>query len=110
MLRQLFAAARSRRQAIDALVRQISEASAAAVEPLVRRRVARMSPCEARGYIRARAGVDIRRRTRAAVAARTDVAMPWEMIAARASERVGGLVQRRLAAESRGAAARSHAA
>lgn len=110
MLRQLFGAARSQRHAIDAIVQQVSEGSVEAVERLVRRRVAGMGPSEARGYIRARAGREIRRQVRVAVASRPELGGVWESIAVRASERIAPLVLRRLAAEARSAMSRPHAA
>ncbi len=110
MLRLLFSAARSQRHAIDIMVQQVAEGSVEAVERLVRRRVAGMGPSEARGYIRARAGREIRSRVRVAVASRPELVAVWESIAARASERIAPLVLRRLAAEARSAMSRSQAA
>jgi hypothetical protein len=101
MLRRLFRLRRSRTKSIETTIRQVAEASADAVLHLVRTRVSGMGPFEARGYIRARAGVTIRRHARAALAAQTDLAMPWETIAAHASERVAPLVLRRLAEDAR---------
>jgi hypothetical protein len=99
MMGQIFHAAVLRRQAIDALARHVAEASVETVIPLVARRVSAMGPCEARGYIRARAGREIRRQARLALP-HVDMAGPsWEAaVIARASDRVAPLVLRRLAA------------
>jgi hypothetical protein len=110
MIGQFLGASGSRRQMIDAIARQVAAASVEDVERLVRRRIAKMGPCEARGYIRARAGREIRRRARLAVAMRPSMAASWETIAVRASDRIAPLVMRRLAAEARSAESHPHAA
>jgi hypothetical protein len=101
MLRQLFRIPGSRSKSIEAVVRQVAEASANSVLQLVRGRVAGMGPFEARGYIRAHAGVTIRRHARLAASRQTDLATPWETIAAHASERVAPLVLRKLSEVAR---------
>lgn len=101
MLRQLFRLPGSRSKAIETLVREVAEASADAVLQVVRGHVAGMGPFEARGYIRARAGVTVRRHARVAASRQTDLAMPWETIAAHASERVAPLVLRKLSEDAR---------
>lgn len=99
MLRQFFAAARSRRSALDALVKQVAEASVESVVRLVGDRTAGMSPCEARGYVRARSSVEIRRQVRVALSHRPTGEQQWEsLITARAAEAAPALVLRRLAA------------
>jgi hypothetical protein len=106
MLRRLFRVRRSRTKSIETLVRQVAEASADAVLHLVRTQLTGMGPFEARGYIRARAGVTVRRHARAAMAAHADLITPWETIAAHASERVAPLVLRKLAEDARTVARR----
>jgi hypothetical protein len=109
MLRQLFRIPGSRSKSIEAIVRQVAESSADAVLQLVRGRISGMGPFEARGYIRARAGVTVRRHARVAASARADLATPWETIAAHASERVAPLVLRKFSEDAR-AVARHRAA
>jgi hypothetical protein len=111
MLGQFFAAARSRRQAIDALVRQVAEASVAGVCTLVAERVAEMGPFEARGYIRGRAGREIRRQARLVLGRRPAVEQAWQsVVVARATDRLPALTLRQLAAETlrTGVPQRSH--
>jgi hypothetical protein len=99
MLRQFFAAARSRRLALDSLVKQVAEASVESVARLVGDRVAGMSPCEARGYVRARSSVEIRRQVKAALSHRPVGERQWEsLVISRAVEAAPALVLRRLAA------------
>ncbi len=99
MIGQLLRAARSRRQAIDALVRQVAEASLEGVCRLAADRVTGMSPCEARGYIRGRAGREIRRQTRLALARHAGVDASWHaVIVARAADRLPPLALRKLSA------------
>jgi hypothetical protein len=87
----------SRRRLMDGVVRLVAEQSAAAVSRVVAGRIHGMSLCEARGYIRARAGVEIRRQTRAAISREVNSDMAWEnAVAARATERVVALVMRQL--------------
>jgi hypothetical protein len=101
MLRQFFAAARSRRLALDALVRQVAEASVENTLRLVGDRVAGMSPCEARGYIRARARREVRRQAKTALLTRSATERQWESIlVSRAAECMPSLTLRRLAAAS----------
>jgi hypothetical protein len=103
MIGQLLRAAGSRRRTIDALVRQVAEASADVVVDIVADKLAGMGPCEARGYIRARAGREVRRRAWLAVRREAELSGAWEAIAVRASDRVPPLVMRRLSAAARAA-------
>jgi hypothetical protein len=99
MLGQYFAAARSRRQAIDALVRQVTDASVAHVGALVAERVAEMGPFEARGYIRGRSGREIRRQARLVLSRRPAAEQAWaSIVVARAADRLPTLTLRHLAA------------
>jgi hypothetical protein len=99
MLRQFFAARRSRRATFDALVRYVVEASVERVAAIVAESIVNMGLCEARGYIRGRSGLEIRRHARQAVARRADVPADWERhVAVAAAERIAPLVMRRLAA------------
>ena len=67
--------------------------------PLVAHPIVGMGPCEARGYIRGRAGREIRRQARLAVSRHIGVdAAAVAAIVARASDRVPSLVLRRLTA------------
>lgn len=106
MLRQLFRLPGSRSKSIEAVIRQVAESSVDAVLQAVRGRLAGMGPFEARGYIRARAGVAVRRHARIAVSRQADVTTPWETIAAHASERVAPLVLRKLSEDARSTARR----
>jgi hypothetical protein len=82
---------------MDGVVRLVAEQSAAAVGRVVASRVQGMTLCEARGYIRARAGVEIRRQTRAALGREVNSDAAWEnAVTARATERVVALVMRQL--------------
>jgi hypothetical protein len=101
MLGHFFAAARSRRRAIDALVRQVAEASLAGVCTLVAERVVKMGPFEARGYIRGRSGGEIRRQARLALSRRPAAEQAWaSIVVARAADRLPALALRQLAAAS----------
>jgi hypothetical protein len=87
----------SRRRLMDGVVRLVAERSAAAVGRVVAGRVQGMSLCEMRGYIRARAGVEVRRQTRTALGREVNSDAAWEnAVAARATERVVALVMRQL--------------
>ena len=86
------------RRALDALVRHVAEVSVEAVCRLVGNRIDAMSVCEARGYIRARASMEIRRQTRVACAHLSGVdAARQLLIVQRATERVTPQVLRHLA-------------
>ena len=98
MIRQLLSAGRVRTSTIDLLARQVAEASVEAVCRAVAHHVIGMGPCEARGYIRGRAGREIRRQTRWAVSRHIGVdAEASAAIVARAADRAPALVLRRLA-------------
>ena len=87
----------SRRRLMDGVVRLVAEQSVATVCRVVGTRIAGMSLCEARGYIRARAGLEIRRQTRAALSRELSADAAWEnAVVARATERVVALVMRQL--------------
>jgi hypothetical protein len=99
MIRQLLAGAGVRRGTIDALVRQVAEASVEVVCRMTADQVIGMGPCEARGYIRGRAGREIRRQARVALSRHMGVdAAAAAAIVARAADRVPSLVLRRLTA------------
>ena len=98
MLGHVLGVARSRRLAIEGIVEQVALASVDAAWQTSFDRVAGMSACEARGYIRARGGCEIRRQARLAVEPLPELASAWETIALRASDRVASLVLRRLSA------------
>jgi hypothetical protein len=88
----------SRRRLMDGVVRLVAEQSAAAVCRIVGDRVSGMSLCEARGYIRARAGLEIRRQTRAALSRELNADADWQnAVVTRATERAVALVMRQLA-------------
>jgi hypothetical protein len=95
-----------RRRSLDSLVRQVAEASVEAVCLLVGERIESMTLCEARGYVRARAGREIRRQARAAFANQPGMDPVWEtLVVLRAAERIAPLALRKLtAARSRRAA------
>ncbi len=97
MLGHFFRTRGSRRRWLDATARQLAELSAARVCGLAAGRVESMSVCETRGYIRARAGAEIRRQARA-VAVRHRAADPAleAAVVARATERVVALTMRQL--------------
>jgi hypothetical protein len=88
--RSLGVAAR-RRRTLDALVRHVAEASVDAICRLVEDRIEAMGPCEARGYVRARAAREIRQQP--------GVDASWELlVVVRSTERVVPLAMRQLAA------------
>lgn len=94
-----------RRRTIDALVLRVAESSAVAVAQLVANRLAGMSVCEARGYIRARAGLEIRRQARLAFSSQSGMNSTWEpLVVLRASEKVAPVVLRQLSAARGGQA------
>jgi hypothetical protein len=100
MLNRQFAVAARRRRALDALVRRIAEASVEAVCQLVGDRIALMTVCEARGYVRARAGREVRRQARLAFSQQPGVNSAWEpLVVLRAAERVAPLALRQLSAQ-----------
>lgn len=102
MLGHLFGAQGSRRRAFEELVRHVAEVSVEKTCILVGDRTAGMGLSEARGYIRARAGKEIRRHARLAVARSIEADADWEnAIAVRASDRLAPLVMRQLAAAQR---------
>jgi hypothetical protein len=97
MLERHFAVAARRRRVLDALVRRIAEASVEAICQLVGDRIASMSVCEARGYVRARAAGEIRRQARIAFSEQPGVDAAWEpLVVLRATERVAPLALRQL--------------
>ena len=87
----------SRRRLMDGVVRLVAEQSVAAVCRVVSSRISGMSMCEARGYIRARAGLEIRRQSRLALSRELGADADWEnAVVARATERVVAQVMRQL--------------
>ncbi len=83
---------------IEAIVRQVADLSVEAVADLVDGRTAGMSICELRGYIRARAGLELRRQTRLVLSRHPEANPAWATtIADRAGDRIAPLVIRRLA-------------
>jgi hypothetical protein len=97
MLGQFLRIRGSRRRWLDATVRQVAELSAPTVCGLAAGRVEAMSVCESRGYIRARAGAEIRRQTRAVVERNPEAGPNMAaLVAARATERVVALAMRQL--------------
>ena len=99
MLGQLLAAAGSRRQALDALVRHVAAASVDAIRTQVVDRVSGMGPAEARGYIRGRGGRELRRQARLAIRRHPEVDPAWEpMLAQRAADRVAAMLLREFSA------------
>lgn len=97
MIGQLLGAARTRRT-IDGLVEHVANASLENASRLTADRTTGMSPWEARGYVRARAGREVRRQARMALESHPELASAHEAIARRASDRVASLVLRRLSA------------
>jgi len=94
-----FGVAARRRQTLDALVRHVAEASVEAICRLVEDRIQTMGPCEARGYVRARAAREIRQQTRLAFSQQPGIDASWELlVVVRSTERVIPLAMRRLAA------------
>jgi hypothetical protein len=103
---QLLAVRRRRR--LDSLVAHVVESCVPAVIELVAERLKGMTLCEARGYVRARAGREIRRQTRVAFANQPAVHAGWQsLVVLRASEKVAPVVLRQISAmESRQATVR----
>ena len=98
MLGQLFGAQSSRRRAFEELVRHVAEVSVERVCQMVGSSTLGMGPSEARGYIRGRAGREIRRQARLAVWRHSEADASWENdVAVRAADRVAPLVMRQLA-------------
>ncbi len=101
MIGQFFALRGSHRRSLDSLVRQVAEQCAPTVSALTAGRVDAMSVCETRGYIRARAGVLVRRHARAAMSRVPASSASLEpLVAARATERVVALVMRQMTSAS----------
>lgn len=87
----------ARRRTLEMLVRYVAESSLEAVCRLVAQRVEAMTLCEARGYIRARAGREIRRQTRLAIASHPAADAAWELpVIVRATDRVAPLALRQI--------------
>jgi hypothetical protein len=90
----------SRRRLADALVRLVAERSLPQVTSLVAGRTDGMSLSETRGYIRARAGREVRRQTRWVLERDATADPAWEgAVVVRATERVVALLVRQGAAE-----------
>ncbi|MDC0936536.1 hypothetical protein OAS39_09625 [Pirellulales bacterium] len=83
---------------LDPLARQIADLSSAAVLNLVAGRTDRMTLCETRGYIRARAACEIRRQVRLSLANGSADAGLGPQLVRKATDRVVPVVLRRLAA------------
>jgi hypothetical protein len=99
MMGRFMRGASSRRRAIETLVRQVADASVEGVLRIARDRMAGMSPCEARGYLRGRAGAEIRRQARRAFARELGVQPVWQVeVIGRAAELVPALALRRMVA------------
>jgi hypothetical protein len=99
MLGHFLRKARSRRQAVDDLIRQVAEACVDGVCRCAADRIVGMNPSEARGYLRARAGLEIRRQTQWALARAAHADLSWQAtIVVRAADRVSSLALRRLSA------------
>jgi hypothetical protein len=97
MFGQLFSAAGSRRQMFEAMVRHVAAASVDVVRSLVIDRAIGMGPTEARGYIRGRGGLEVRKQTRLALSRHADVDPEWEtLMAQRAADRVAATMLREL--------------
>jgi hypothetical protein len=92
-----------RRRLLDSLVAHVVESCVRAVIELVAERLKGMTLCEARGYVRARAGREIRRQARMAFANQPGANAGWEsLVVMRASEKVAPVVLRQISAmESR---------
>ena len=91
-----------RERRLEAVARLVAEQSVDAVVAVVSDRIAGMSLCEARGYIRARATAELRRRTRLSLRSIPESEDAWVAeIVARSSDRLGPIALRRCAA-SRG--------
>lgn len=83
---------------LEAIVRQVADLSIEGVVDAVEGRTAGMSLCELRGYIRARAGGEIRRQARLVLSRHPGADPAWEAeVVARAADRVAPLAIRRLA-------------
>jgi len=101
MIGQFFEVHSPSRRRVDALVRVVAEQCTAAVTAASAGRLAGMSVCESRGYIRARASVLVRRQVRAVVQRESkQVAAQEAALAARSIERVVALVMRQLASRA----------
>ena len=99
MFERSFGVAARRRRTLDALVRHVAEASVEAICRLVEDRIQSMGPCEARGYVRARAAREIRQQTRLAFSQQPGIDASWELlVVVRSTERVVPLARRQLAA------------
>ena len=99
MFERSYGVAARRRRALDALVRHVAEASVEAICRLVKDRIEAMGPCEARGYVRARAARGIRQQANRAFAQQPGVDRSWELLVVlRSTERVVPLAMRQLAA------------
>jgi hypothetical protein len=97
MFGQLFSEAGSRRQMFEAMVRHVAAASVDVVRSLVIDRAIGMGPTEARGYIRGRGGLEVRKQTRLALSRHADVDPEWEtLMAQRAADRVAATMLREL--------------
>jgi hypothetical protein len=100
MLDRHFALAARRRRVLDAMVRRIAESSVEAICLLIGDRTNSMSVCEARGYVRARAAIEIRRQTKLAFLQQPGVDAAWEpLVILRATERAAPMALRHLSAE-----------
>ena len=94
-----YGVAARRRRTLDALVRHVAEASVEAICRLVEDRIQSMGPCEARGYVRARAAREIRQQTRLAFSQQPGIDAGWELlVVVRSTERVVPLAMRQLTA------------
>ena len=83
---------------LDPLARQIADLSSAAVLNLVAGRTDRMTLCETRGYIRARAAGEVRRQVRLSLASGGAEPEFTPELVRKVTDRVVPLVLRRLAA------------
>jgi hypothetical protein len=81
----------------EAMVRHVAAASVDVVRSLVIDRAIGMGPTEARGYIRGRGGLEVRKQTRLALSRHADVDPEWEtLMAQRAADRVAATMLREL--------------
>jgi hypothetical protein len=88
---------RSSERALEALARQVAELSVEAISRLVIGQTGGMTPCEARGYVRARSAREIVRQTRLAISHLPGADASWESpVRQAATERVVPLVMRAL--------------
>ena len=99
-IRRLLAKRRERRS-VTALAQTVAEMSAAAIMRLVAETARGMSPCEARGYIRARAAGEIRSHATAVLAELPDAVGLEGRVARQAADRATTLVLRQLLAAGR---------